>query len=256
MLNRTVGLNRTKIWLILAAIVVSGSLPAHAQLPRWGNVSGERQGRSREQQVLLPARDRHCEVLDGLQLADNSAAQDSTKSSDETKAAEPKEHKDAATILTQALLPQPHKYWHPPIVHFPIAFFVLEALLLAVFLFKPTQFAENASRWLLWLAIISILPVSMTGVHDAGVDLPGTNAILSGLSDRIANFTHFEDPLSVHVLFIDVFVLISLFRLAWRFYLDKQKLFVSQKVGFTILTFIGLWMMITAAQAGGSISHQ
>jgi uncharacterized membrane protein len=226
---------------------MAGSLPVQAQLQRWGTVSKAQQRGLSERQGA---------VVDDLLVADNSAGQDSTKSSGQAKSAQPKEHKDPAVILTEALLPQPHKYWHPPIVHFPIAFFVLEALLLAVFLFKPTQFAENASRWLLWLALISVPAVGITGVHDAGVDLGGTNAILDGISDRIHNFTHFDDALSVHVLFIDVFLLLSICRLAWRLYLDKSRNFVSQKIGFSIVTFIGLWILLAAAQAGGSMSHQ
>ena len=65
----------------------------------------------------------------------------------------------------------PPRQWHPVIVHFPIAFLVLEAVLLSLWRVTGKPAHEPLAYACLHLSLWTMLIVAIAGVHDAGLDL-------------------------------------------------------------------------------------
>lgn len=59
-------------------------------------------------------------------------------------------------------------YWHPVLIHFPIAFFFLEALLLVLWVSKKDPAYFRFARFSFFLALGFLAPVLVTGWLDAG----------------------------------------------------------------------------------------
>jgi uncharacterized membrane protein len=151
------------------------------------------------------------------------------------------------------LLPHAHHYLHPPTVHFPIVFAVIEFFCLLLFIPTRNQCFDKLAKTFLFLTGLSVLVVAPAGLYDAGVDLGQGNPLIAGLQDRIANFTHFSDALSLHVLYILAFDLLLVLRIVWR--IKCKKLAYNQFITYTIVTAISLLILLGAAQVGGSMSH-
>ncbi|HEY9792767.1 MAG TPA: DUF2231 domain-containing protein [Candidatus Obscuribacterales bacterium] len=168
----------------------------------------------------------------------------------ESSAKEPK----GAAAWFAPLLPRPHKYWHPPLVHFPIVFTLLEFLILAAFLRFGTGWLDTAARWSLYLAGLGTIPAVLAGVHDAGVDLGGANAFTDGLKDRLTNYFNSGDQLSVHVVWVSAFIIVLIIRLIWR---TKLSTLTDRKqaIAFLCSSVVGCITVLAAAQAGGILSH-
>jgi uncharacterized membrane protein len=142
---------------------------------------------------------------------------------------------DANTLATLAhwLVPQVHKQWHPLMVHFPIALFTAEAIF-SVNRIRTKATMPNPRMWL-GIAIAIVLLTVITGIHDADF---GSGTTLGDVAD----------PLTAHVFFIIAFATIAAVRaLMYR---------NCGRVVFAIATALNYWLLIAAAQAGGSMSHQ
>jgi thiol-disulfide isomerase/thioredoxin len=100
-----------------------------------------------------------------------------------------------------ALIPAGWDQWHPMLVHFPIALLVVEACFLCAFWMRPSEPIARFSKWLLWAAVVSLIPTIATGIRDAGVDLGPGSPFLNGLRDRIGHFFRLESSISLHVMF-------------------------------------------------------
>jgi hypothetical protein len=110
----------------------------------------------------------------------------------------------------------PPRQWHPVLVHFPIAFLVLEAVLLG--LWRITGKAEY-DRWaygFLHASLWTMLIVAGAGVHDAGLDLGPGNPLWLGFQDRWAHAFRWHSSVTVHAWLALGLVVITATRLLWR----------------------------------------
>jgi uncharacterized membrane protein len=142
------------------------------------------------------------------------------------------------------------------LVHFPIALLVLEAGFLCVFWMRPNEPIARFSKWLLWAAVVSLIPTITTGIRDAGVDLGPGSPLLNGLRDRIGHFFRLESSISLHVLFGLATTGLAVGRLAWRVRAGEGALNGRQGVAFTAVALVGLWILFGGTQIGGGISHR
>jgi uncharacterized membrane protein len=78
----------------------------------------------------------------------------------------------------------PPRQWHPLLVHFPIVFLTVEALLLGLWRLTGKPAHEPLAYACLHLSLWTMLIVAVTGVHDAGLDLGAGNPLWLGLRDR------------------------------------------------------------------------
>jgi thiol-disulfide isomerase/thioredoxin/uncharacterized membrane protein len=156
----------------------------------------------------------------------------------------------------QALIPRWWKQWHPSVVHFPIAFLVLEAAFIVAYALRPAVSVERFSRWLLWCAAASFIPAILTGLNDVGTDLGGGWALWNGLVDRASHFFLLRSTVSLHVLFALGTVAVTLGRAGWRARARERALQGMPGRVFLALTLLGIWLMFAAAQVGGSVSHR
>lgn len=164
-------------------------------------------------------------------------------------------HREWESDPLLALVPARWKQWHPLVVHFPIAFLVLEVVALAAFWVRPTERTAWSSKWLLWAAVISFAPAIYTGVRDVGAALAPGWAFWNGLKDRVVHALRLQSSISLHVLFVVAAVTLASGRLVWRIGAAERALQGQQGIAFAVLTLLGLWLLFAAAQVGGGISH-
>ncbi len=155
-----------------------------------------------------------------------------------------------------ALLPAPWAQWHPLLVHFPIALLVLEAVFVCALLVRPNERVLQLSTWLLGAAVASLVPTILTGIRDAGADLGADSPFWTGLNDRLTHLFRLESSVSLHVLFGLAVTLIAFGRLAWRLWAGDRILRGGQRMVFTLVTLLGLWVLFGGGQVGGGISHR
>ena len=155
-----------------------------------------------------------------------------------------------------ALLPAPWAQWHPLLVHFPIALLVLEAVFVCALLVRPNVRLAQSSTWLLAAAVASLVPTILTGIRDAGADLGGDSPFWNGLHDRLTHLFRLESSVSLHVLFGLAVTLIAFGRLAWRLRAGDRILRSGQRMAFTLVTLLGIWVLFGGGQVGGGISHR
>lgn len=155
-----------------------------------------------------------------------------------------------------ALVPARWAQWHPLLVHFPITLLVLEAVFVCVLFVRPNTRVAELSTWLLAAVVVSLVPTILTGIRDAGADLGPDSPFLNGLQDRLTHLWRVESSVSLHVLFGLGVTLIAIGRLGWRLWANDRILRGGQRMGFTVLTLLGLWMLFAGAQVGGGISHR
>ncbi|MBI4243071.1 MAG: hypothetical protein HY606_03180 [Planctomycetes bacterium] len=173
------------------------------------------------------------------------------------QSAESKDEVDSKKwTLFSPLIPHAKEELHPLLVHFPIAFLVLEALLLLSYCFYPNEDLVKFSKWLLWIAVISFIPVIYSGIRDVGVELlHSKNPFTDGLRNRLSNFFN-TTTMSIHVLYAVASFLISITRLIWISISKENNMKGIQRPLFVASTLLGLWILIAASQVGGSISHE
>jgi len=155
-----------------------------------------------------------------------------------------------------ALVPAPWAQWHPLLVHFPIALLVLEAAFVCALLVRPNERVAQFSTWLLGAAVTSLVPTILTGIRDAGADLGADSPFWNGLHDRLTHLFRLESSVSLHVLFGLALTLITLGRLGWRLRAGDRTLRGGQRMAFTLVTLLGLWLLFAGGQVGGGISHR
>ena len=155
-----------------------------------------------------------------------------------------------------ALVPAPWAQWHPLLVHFPIALLVLEAAFVCALLVRPSERLAQFSTWLLGAAVASLVPTILTGIRDAGADLGPDSPFWNGLHDRLTHLFRLESSVSLHVLFGLALTLIAVGRLGWRLRASDRILRGGQRMAFTLVTLLGLWVLFGGGQVGGGISHR
>ncbi len=155
-----------------------------------------------------------------------------------------------------ALVPAPWAQWHPLLVHFPIALLVLEAVFVCALLVRPNERVAQLSAWLLWAAVACLVPTVLTGIRDAGADLGPDSPFWTGLNDRLTHLFRLESSVSLHVLFGLALTLIAVGRLGWRLQAGDRILRGGQRMAFTLVTLLGLWVLFGGGQVGGGISHR
>ncbi len=155
-----------------------------------------------------------------------------------------------------ALVPAPWAQWHPLLVHFPIALLVLEAVFVCALLVRPNERVAQFSTWLLGAAVASLVPTILTGIRDAGADLGPDSPFWNGLHDRLTHLFRLESSVSLHVLFGLALTLIAVGRLGWRLRAGDRILRGGQRMAFTLVTLLGLWVLFAGGQVGGGISHR
>ena len=155
-----------------------------------------------------------------------------------------------------ALVPAPWAQWHPLLVHFPIALLVLEAVFVCALLVRPNERVAHLSTWLLGAAVVSLVPTILTGIRDAGADLGPDSPFWNGLHDRLTHLFRLESSVSLHVLFGLALTLIAVGRLGWRLRASDRILRGGQRIAFTLVTLLGLWLLFGGGQVGGGISHR
>jgi len=155
-----------------------------------------------------------------------------------------------------ALVPASWAQWHPLLVHFPIALLVLEAVFVCALLLRPNERVAQLSTWLLGAAVASLVPTVLTGIRDAGADLGPDSPFWNGLHDRLTHLFRLESSVSLHVLFGLAVTLIAFGRLAWRLRAGDRILRGGQRMAFTLVTLLGLWLLFGGGQVGGGISHR
>ena len=155
-----------------------------------------------------------------------------------------------------ALVPAPWAQWHPLLVHFPIALLVLEAAFVCALLVRPSERLAQFSTWLLGAAVASLVPTILTGIRDAGADLGPDSPFWNGLHDRLTHLFRLESSVSLHVLFGLALTLIAVGRLSWRLRASDRILRGGQRMAFTLVTLLGLWVLFGGGQVGGGISHR
>jgi thiol-disulfide isomerase/thioredoxin/uncharacterized membrane protein len=159
-------------------------------------------------------------------------------------------------VPLRALIPRWWKQWHPAVIHFPIAFLILEAAFVVAYVVKPSGSLERFSRWLLWCAVASFVPAILTGLNDVGTDLGPGWAFWNGLVDRVRHLFLLKSTVSLHVLFALATVTVTVARIGWRVRAREKALQGRSRLVFLTLTLLGVWMLFAAGQVGGSISHR
>jgi cytochrome b561 len=76
------------------------------------------------------------------------------------------------------------------------------------------------------------------------------------LHDRLTHLFRLESSVSLHVLFGLAVTLIAFGRLAWRLRAGDRILRGGQRMAFTLVTLLGLWLLFGGGQVGGGISHR
>jgi len=76
------------------------------------------------------------------------------------------------------------------------------------------------------------------------------------LHDRLTHLFRLESSVSLHVLFGLAVTLIAFGRLTWRVRAGDRILGGGQRMAFTLVTLLGLWVLFGGGQVGGGISHR
>lgn len=144
---------------------------------------------------------------------------------------------------------------HPALVHFPIAFLLLEAGLLAAYARRKRPELERLSLALLGLSVASLPLVILSGVRDSGLELGEGSALLLGLGDRWRNAGNFASTITVHAWLAVFLTLLTSARLAWRWRAGAAALEGRRSIVHAALVLLGLWILVAAASVGGSVRH-
>ena len=144
----------------------------------------------------------------------------------------------------------PPRQWHPVLVHFPIAFLVVEATLLGLWRLTGKTEYDRWAYGFLHASLWTMLIVAVAGVHDAGLDLGPGNPMWLGLQDRWQNAFRWRSSVTVHTWLALALLMMTGLRLLWR------KLRNARGWGYTLLTLVGLWMLTAAGYVGGLVSHK
>lgn len=131
-------------------------------------------------------------------------------------------------IMTQGL-------FHPAAVHFPIAFYVLEFLLLIFWAVKRDSAYERFALFTFRLGYLTMLAAIGTGLYDAGG--------LSGIVGKVK--PHFFAALSV-------FVFYTVRALFWRFGRKNNSAYTAIQVGGAA---IGTILVLLTGFFGGEIVY-
>ncbi len=150
---------------------------------------------------------------------------------------------------------KPSQQWHPLVVHFPLVFLTLEAVLVLAFWRNGNDEYERWAYRFLHLAFWTMLIAAVAGLHDSGLNLGPGNKIWLGLQDRWQNRLRFQSSVTVHVwLALSIFGM-TLGRLLWRWRKGVVALRGRQAFCYGALMLFGLWCLMAASYAGGIISH-
>lgn len=144
---------------------------------------------------------------------------------------------------------------HPALVHFPIAFLLLEAGLLAAYARRKRPELERMSLALLGISVASLPLVILSGVRDSGLELGEGSALLLGLGDRWRNAGNFASTITVHAWLAGLLTLLTSARLAWRWRAGAAALEGHRAIAHAALVLLGLWILVAAASVGGSVRH-
>jgi len=127
-------------------------------------------------------------------------------------------------------------YYHPIFVHFPIAFFFLEILLLIFWGVRKKKLYFRLSIFALNLGYIGLILTMVTGIIDAG-----------GFSDLIGG------PLQKHFLTSTITFLVYTFRVL---YLRKKASVLSSLTkGHIIRAILGFALVMLASLFGGELVY-
>ena len=150
----------------------------------------------------------------------------------------------------------PPRQWHPLLVHFPIVFLTVEALLLGLWRLTGKPAHEPLAYACLHLSLWTMLIVAVTGVHDAGLDLGAGNPLWLGLRDRWQQAFRWHSSITVHSWLALALVAITAARLLWRRFVGPGALRGGQGWAYGLVTLISLWILTAAGYVGGMISHK
>jgi len=150
----------------------------------------------------------------------------------------------------------PPRQWHPVLVHFPIAFLVLEAVLLSLWRVTGKTAHEPWAYAFLHVSLWSMLIVAIAGLHDAGLNLGAGNLLWLGLQDRWRQAFRWHSSVTVHSWLALALLAITAARLLWRKFVGPGALRGGQGWAYGLMTFIGLWILTAAGYVGGMISHK
>lgn len=192
------------------------------------------------------------EVADSL--LPHSAAQGTTHAANGNPTSAEPGHRSWKQPLAP-LVPQRWKQWHPLVVHFPTALLLMETLVLLAGCVRPSEKLARLSGWLLLWAAVSLLPVILAGINDAGLDVGTGWPFWNGLQDRVHNIVRLESAVSLHVLYALATALLVMGRGVWRWRAGPRAAQGRQRFAFAIAALLGLWLLFAAGQVGGGISH-
>ena len=147
----------------------------------------------------------------------------------------------------------PPLQWHPMLVHFPIAFLIVEAVLLGLWRMTGKAEYDRFAYGFLLASLWTLLIVAGAGVHDAG--LGSGSPFWHGLQHRWANAFEWQSPLTVHAWLALGLVVLTTARLLWRKFGGTAVLRGGQGWAYGLITAFGLWLLATAAHVGGLMSH-
>ena len=150
----------------------------------------------------------------------------------------------------------PPRQWHPVLVHFPIVFLVVEAVLLSLWRVTGKPAHELWAHGFLHASLWTMLIVAIAGVHDAGLDLGAGNLLWLGLQDRWRQAFRWHSSITVHSWLALALVAITAARLLWRKFAGPNALRGRQGWAYGLMTFIGLWILTAAGYVGGMINHK
>ena len=150
----------------------------------------------------------------------------------------------------------PPRQWHPVLLHFPIAFLILEAVLLGLWRVTGKPAHELSAHGFLHASLWTMLIVVIAGVHDAGLDLGAGNLLWLGLQDRWQQAFRLHSSVTMHSWLALALLAITAARLLWRKFVGPDALRGGQGWAYGLTTFIGLWILTAAGYVGGLISHK
>jgi uncharacterized membrane protein len=150
----------------------------------------------------------------------------------------------------------PPEHWHPLLIHFPIVFLILEAVLLGLFRLTGKPDYERWSFVFLHWGFWAIMVAAVAGFHDVGLDLGVGNRIWLGLQDRWHNVFRFQSAITVHAWLALGLLVITLTRLLWRKLGGAVAIRGVRGCGYAGLTFVSLWLLTAAAYVGGRVVYK
>lgn len=130
--------------------------------------------------------------------------------------------------------------FHPLIVHFPIALFILYIFFEVISLFTKTDFFNKAAALILFLGVITGLIASLTG-----------NLAADTVVDK------FELVVKKHQEWATMTQWYFTFLLIFRFFLIfKQKFSGYIRYGFVVLALFGIFMVYKTGHYGGKLVYR